>query len=390
MKVTLGDATTVPLTNLRDAAGNPAVFVDGDVLLFTAKKHIASPAAEALLTKSSVDGGISINIGTDNALLNIFTTDWTFALRHDLEFVWDIKFLPGGDASQRTTIATGTGTIEASVGSNPIVDPTAGFQTGVQACSPWATSSDVLGRFDYDGDPDMLDLAMRVASDVLFELTGRRWPGRCHDSIRPIAQFRTVEVPGWYASLAGLAQRGSWGYCSCNRIRETGCFRIPEIKLPGNPVAKSTIVVKINGDNFTDFALHDRRYLARTDGQGWPCCQDLLADDTHDNTWSVAYDFGMLPPPGGRVAATLYGYQLALAMDPEAVSSGKCLLPARVTTITRQGVTQVVLDPGTLAAEGQVGLSLVDQWVAATNIGRTRRPATVLIPGRIRSARRIS
>jgi hypothetical protein len=111
----------------------------------------------------------------------------------------------------------------------------------------------------------------------------------------------------------------------------------------------------------------------------------LLAVD-QPGTWQVDYRWGLNPPPGGKVAAVLYAYQLALAMDPSTV--GKCRLPKRVTQINRQGVTLAILDPNMLTRDGGVGLAEVDQWIAATNRGNATRPGTVIVPGRTRSARR--
>jgi hypothetical protein len=303
---------------------------------------------------------------------------------------WAIKWfavIDGADAEDEDGF-----TVLREAGSGPQIGFAAGFQHAIAACSPWSSAGDVLDRYpDYSGDQSVLEDACVVASDVLYELTGRRWSGRCHDKIRPTAQWRASSGgPTWWASGSGLGSRGSLGFCSCNRGRETGCARIPEIKLPGAPVDPNSIVVTINGVDFTDFALHDGRYLVRTDGDGWPCCQDLTLEATEDHTFQIEYDHGANPPPGGAVASRMYAYQLALSMDPAAVNAGKCLLPKRVTSITRLNTTVTVLDPMTLIKDGLVGLALVDQWVASTRIGAQRRRATVLIPGRYRSARRIS
>lgn len=279
-------------------------------------------------------------------------------------------------------------TVLRDSGTGPTIGFADSFQSAISACSPWADSGDVVAVYpDYAGDTGILDEACVLASDILFELTGRRWPGKCHDTIRPTAQWRSYDGPPRWWPTNG--DRGAWGWCSCNRGRETGCASLPEIKLNAM-VDRNSIVVTLNGEDFTDFKLHDGRYLVRTDGDSWPCCQDLRLDSTADNTWQVDYDHGANPPPGGHVSARFYGYQLALSMDPAAVNAGKCLLPKRVTQITRQGITATVLDPMTFIQDGMVGLALVDQWVASLRIGQARRHATVIVPGRHRRARRIS
>jgi hypothetical protein len=251
------------------------------------------------------------------------------------------------------------------------------------ACTPWATIDDAPAS--YEGDPDVLESVLPLATDILFELTRRRWPGTCHDEFRPMAQYRSAEMPTWWPDY-----RGSMGWCSCNRaLRETGCQRLPEIKLPGTPVHVDSIKVTLDGAAFTDFALHDHRYLVRTDGDGWPCCQDLLAPLTEDHTMGIEYDFGIAPPEAGPIVCMAYAIQLALSLDAEAVASNKCQLPKRVTTITRQGITMAILDPMVFIDKGRVGLALVDQWIASVNLGSNTRAATVLVPGQRRTARRI-
>lgn len=258
----------------------------------------------------------------------------------------------------------------------------------MSTCTPWATAADAPEN--YEGDPDVLERAFALSSDVLYELTGRQWPGTCHDKVRPLAQWRESAVPRWwpFTFANGSSARGGWGFCSCHRGRETGCNYLSEIRLPGNSVHVDTLVVKVDGVEVTDYQLHDGRYLVRTGPVGWPCCQQLTLADTEDRTFSVEYDFGPVTPAGAVAACIAYGEQLAYAMDP-ALSIDKCQLPRRVTTITRLNITQIILDPMTLVKDGMIGLSAVDQWVQSILIGAKRRSATVLVPGQQREHRRI-
>lgn len=261
-----------------------------------------------------------------------------------------------------------------------------------QTCSPWATHEDsqLTAAQSYGADPDDIDDMMQMATDVLYNFTGKAYPGICTDSIRPLAQYRALEgPPRWWPAIAGAGGgRGSMGFCSCHRIRDAGCFAVSEVKLPNAPVIEASIAVVLDGDPFLDWELRDHRYLARTDGHGWPCCQRDLPD-TELGTWSVTWQWGRLPPIGGRFACAALGSQLYLAFHPEASDSGACKLPKRIQTITRQGVTIAMLDPLKLFDEGKTGLPEVDLWVASILLGRKRRRATALVPGHSRSARRV-
>lgn len=295
-----------------------------------------------------------------------------------IQWFADINGVPVTDEDGFTVVAAGS----ISTGDGAL---------GV-TCEPWATHLDAPASLDA-APADEVDEAFQIAGDLLFELTRRRYPGHCHDVIRPQAQFRASDGPRtWWASMYGGAGT-PWGWCSCNRDRETGCARIPAIKLPGHPVVPASIVVRLDGDTFDAdsglFRLDDHRYLVRVDGSGWPCCQWLTLDDDQPHTWSVAYDFGNRVPLGGKRSAIALGTQLFFAFNPDFEGAGACRLPKRVTSITRAGTTIAILDPLTLFKDGLTGLAEVDQWVAATNIGANRRNATVIIPGHWRSARRV-
>lgn len=144
--------------------------------------------------------------------------------------------------------------------------------------------------------------------------------------------------------------------------------------------------VKIDGVvvNPARYRVDDYRWLVyvpespTAERQAWPCCQDLSAPDTAEDTWVISYAHGTAPPRGGVRSAMELGCQLATAWTPAV--AGTCQLPKRVTTLARQGVTMAVLDPMTLYKDGLTGLSGVDLWVASANRGRANRPATVWSP----------
>ena len=71
-----------------------------------------------------------------------------------------------------------------------------------------------------------------------------------------------------------------------------------------------------------------------------------------------------------------------------AATVGECRLPRRVTQITRQGVTAMVLDPMSFLNEGKTGLYLCDAFLAAVNPGKLRRRATLASPDISRRVRR--
>jgi hypothetical protein len=61
-----------------------------------------------------------------------------------------------------------------------------------------------------------------------------------------------------------------------------------------------------------------------------------------------------------------------------ACSGGKCRLPRRVRSVSRQGVTMDMVDPTSIYAEGLTGLPEIDTWLKAVN------PFTLAQPPKVR------
>lgn len=240
-------------------------------------------------------------------------------------------------------------------------------------CEPWATAEDACSPCD-DLDSDLLTRWMDAASSILYALTGYRWAGQCSDLVYPTSE----ECLYWLriSRRSGLLGR---------RDRRS-------LKLPGYPVVEVTEVL-IDGVAVDPelYRVDDQQYLVyqpeslNSGTQNWPVFNDVRLPPGSVGTWSVEYVYGVAPPPGGKEAAAALGCELAKSCSAD---DEDCRLPARVTSITRQGVTMAVLDPLTLFQDGLTGLPEVDLWVSAMNRGNARRPAQVWVPGQRRKVRR--
>ena len=252
-------------------------------------------------------------------------------------------------------------------------------------CSPWAGLGDVPDQA-YEDDAGRLEQWLGFASEVLYELTRRRWPGVCTTTVRPCASPRFSPTPTWWPGDG----RGATGTCSCNRSAACGCHRLSEVRLADNVLAITEVRVDGVVVPSTEYGLADRQYLVgylRADGEprAWPCCQRLDLEDTAEGTWSVTFQHGGLPPMAGTMVAASLGAELN-----KANSGGTgCRLPKRVTQVVRQNVAVAVLDPLTLFQEGRTGLPEVDLWLAAVNKGANERPARLSWPGRAQRTRRM-
>lgn len=228
---------------------------------------------------------------------------------------------------------------------------------GVGPCSLWTDADAIAACCDATGDAD-LDYAALVASTLLWELSGRAYPGRCRAVVRP-QDTRTTCGP-----------IGDWG-----RGWPHGCRLLSEVVLAGYPI-REVEEVRIDGValNQTAYQLMRGRSLIRLDGEWWPSCQYLERPTTEVGTWEVTYTYGADPPVVARHAAAKLGCQIARACAGEA-----CTLPPNATQVIRQGV-RIGFDTqtaqrllGTLA-----GVAEVEAFLASTP--RRRRRSAVLSP----------
>lgn len=246
----------------------------------------------------------------------------------------------------------------------------------VVLCEPWCTIADLPCQ-DYTLDPDVVEQWIVFASEVLYELSHRLFPGPCPVIARPCAARRRGNEPKWWPS----PQRGGMGSCSCNRANRCGCNSLDEIDLGPDVVSIERVLIDGEVVPSTEYALEGGRFLVgytQSDGsrRSWPCCQDLALPATAPGTFAVEFTRGRMPPRGGVLAAASLSCELIASATPDA----DCRLPKRVTTVTRQGVSIAILDPLTLFAEGRTGIAEVDLWLGSIEYGAANRESVVVDP----------
>lgn len=248
-------------------------------------------------------------------------------------------------------------------------------------CTPWVDGDDVAACCNIESTSGFeFDMVAEQASAVLFEISGRLFPGECGP--------KTVRPPCVCSCGYQILSRGHivgpwdygypyWGLCdfclvSCSPSR---------IKLSGYPVREIT-EIKIDGDVVPadEYTLWKRRYVTRLDSGRWPVQQNLTLPDTEDHTFSITYTYGADPPAIGVAAAA----QLACELYKEC-SGASCALPKGTTRITRQGITIDRLAFTTWGYHGKVwrtGLPLVDTFLSAYNPAGIQRRPVFWAPGR--------
>jgi len=202
-----------------------------------------------------------------------------------------------------------------------------------------------------------------MAVEYLWRWTGRQF-GICSVLIRPCRQACTEGVSTygpvqsmWTPTLVG----GRWYNIGCGQCGDVcGCqygstltfekpvYEILEIVLDGVTLDPSA------------YRVDNTRFLVRQDGERWPYCQNLSAPLDQPGTWSIAASVGQAVPVGGQLAAG----KLASELYKAACGGVGCELPARLQTLTRQGVTiNAVVDE--MVNTGRTGIWIIDSWTAS-------------------------
>lgn len=255
-------------------------------------------------------------------------------------------------------------------------------------CTSWIDGSDVLACYTPAAssgvDPWELDDEAAIASQLLYEVSGRQFPGICERTVRPCKSScgcwgieQRFSPWFWAGNLGGLF--GGWWWNECGD--KCGCGTESYIRLAGYPV-REIINVKLDGVimNPAEYRLDQRYRLIRlpdpanpTQDQFWPSCQDLSLADDQPGTISVTYKWGTPPPELGKRAAA----QLAGEIWAACTGGAECQLPSKVTKVVRQGLTvDRILTTAELLRSGGSGLPMVDYFIAMVNPqGMKRRPA---------------
>lgn len=257
------------------------------------------------------------------------------------------------------------------------IGPPAGGGVQMGPGTVWVTGEDVAACCSVEtSDGSVFDTVAISASQLLFELSGRLFPGPLGPKkVRPDCTGCTC---GYQVTSGGYVIEGMWSSlcCFCGVQCEPSI-----IKLAGYPVRNIT-EVKIDGVAINpsgNYRLHKHRYAMRTDGLRWPVRQDLTLQDSEEHTFSISYTYGQSPPQLGVDAAA----QLACEMY-KACSGVACALPTGTIREVRQNLT---IEKSAFISWGynrgwKTGLSLVDAFLAAYNPTGMRRQPTFWAPGK--------
>ncbi len=188
-------------------------------------------------------------------------------------------------------------------------------------------------------DPELAEQAAITASWALWALSGYRFHGpQCW-----VEDYRTIR-----------------GYCyvTLEQWPVVDVFEVSRVDICADTVGITGIGDVVSG------------WCYRGNGELQVCCSDGSSRQTmcdcsaSGSVVRVHYRTGNNLPPGADKAALRLAGELVLA----ASGDEECMLPERVTSITRQGATWTILDPQDFLEDGLTGIGPVDQWLAQTGL----------------------
>lgn len=193
---------------------------------------------------------------------------------------------------------------------------------------PCAPGEDVPAEYKWT-DEELI----KMASSILFERTGRRFPGECEVSLRPCNPCRSC---------------GHGCGCRYEFIPLAGVYPVIEVS---EVIIDGVVVPPAN------YRVDEYTRLVRTDGEHWPRWQDLNADlaDTTERTFGITYKIGRAVPESLQYAAALLTCELKRACNGQG-----CRLPDRVRSVVRDGVSYDIVNPEDMANGGSFGVPLID------------------------------
>lgn len=253
-------------------------------------------------------------------------------------------------------------------------------------CSDWVDADYVLDICSNDAestDATVFEPWITIASDLLFRLSGRQFPGSCALTVRPCgtggicAGWAWPLTPREYGWLTFAQYGGLWGWYWPDGRRGCGCQHVSRVHLPDYPVTSITEVtidgVAVDPDTY---ALREFRYVDRLDTALWPSCQDMRRPLGEEGTWGITYVWGAPIPASGVQAAAV----LACELYKDFIG-GDCRLPKNVTQLTRQGVSmQLATVWGQVNGVWATGLKEIDAFLQAVNPAGLTGPTTVWSP----------
>lgn len=252
-------------------------------------------------------------------------------------------------------------------------------------CEAWPLEPECFDVPD-NTPPATVALWAKIATDLLWAMTGRRLGPSCAVTVRPCrkscADFWSARLSFWPAGWNGSpwipyvgtdGQMRNATLCGC--VQDCHCGpELCNVLLPG-PVYD---IVSVDLDGVTlDPATYQTvggNYLRRLTGNAadppvnecWPSCQDLSLPSGEPDTFTVTYRTGLALPELARMAVTQLTAHFIRGCEGGACGCGVGTRQ-NLSRLSRQGVDLEFADAQQVFTDGRTGIELVDHFIRAFN-----------------------
>ena len=233
----------------------------------------------------------------------------------------------------------------------------------------WVQPSD-LGNYE---NTEYAAEACRVASYLMWTMSGRKFTGETIVTERYVCAKRAYRMGPSSKNYYGTLIAGEVYNIPITDFQEyaelvsDGLSPESRIKLRGRPVTKIHTVRTRDGRILdpSSYYLVDHSTIQAAAGVPWTPCNI-----------EVTYSYGSPPPLAGKMAAK------TLALEFAKLWSGDedCMLPQRITSISRQGVSYTLLDSQDFIEDVRTGLYVVDLFLKSANPDKARNRSRVFSP----------
>lgn len=222
--------------------------------------------------------------------------------------------------------------------------------------------------------------AAKAASNLLWALSGRKYSGITTVTERYVCASRRYRYGASIRnSKAELINGEVYNIPSSDidfyyDITSDGTAQSARLRLRGRPVTKIHSIRNRLGKiiNPSQYYLVDHSTIQATAGVPWTPC-DV----------EVTYSYGIDPPTLGKLAARTLAIEFAKLW----AGDDDCMLPQRVTSVSRQGVSYTILDSQDFINDMRTGIYAVDLFLKSVNPDKARAKARVFTPDLPRARR---
>jgi hypothetical protein len=225
----------------------------------------------------------------------------------------------------------------------------------------------------YYASTEFAQEACEVASYLMWTMSGRKYTGEVTVTERYVCAKRAYRMgpssKNYYATLISgeVYNIPITDFQEYAELVSDGLSPESRIKLRGRPVTKVHSVRIRTGDILSEdsYYLVDHSTLQAAAGVPWTPCNV-----------EVTYTYGSPIPTAGKMAARTLAIELAKLW----AGDDDCMLPQRITSISRQGVSYTLLDSQDFIEDVRTGLYVVDLFLKSINPDKARAKARVFSP----------